>query len=129
MITEEVSDGFDDDNNDKDDGRDLDNALASLENKTELSTLTVTLNSNLIWIDYLKNCSNLSALCLKGCTSINDTSMAEIKAVVQRCGSKCTYESKYWLSLLDENTKVLDLSNQIITETQLLTLKDRKSVV
>ena len=118
----------DENNNDKDDGRDLDNALASLENKTELSTLTVTLNSNLIWIDYLKNCSNLSALCLKGCTSINDTSMAEIKAVVQRCGSKCTYESKYWLSLLDENTKVLDLSNQIITETQLLTLKTYKNI-
>ena len=118
----------DENNNDKDDGRDLDNALASLENKTELSTLTVTLNSNLIWIDYLKNCSNLSALCLKGCTSINDTSMAEIKAVVQRCGSKCTYESKYWLSLLDENTKVLDLSNQTITETQLLTLKTYKNI-
>ena len=118
----------DENNNDKDDGRDLDNALASLENKTELSTLTVTLNSNLIWIDYLKNCSNLSALCLKSCTSINDTSMAEIKAVVQRCGSKCTYESKYWLSLLDENTKVLDLSNQTITETQLLTLKTYKNI-
>ena len=118
----------DENNNDKDDGRDLDNALASLENKTELTTLTATSNSNIIWIDYLENCSNLSALCLKGCTSINDTSMAEIKAVVQRCSSKCTYESKYWLSLLDENTKVLDLSNQTITETQLLTLKTYKNI-
>ena len=121
--------GKDENNNNKDDGRDLENnALQALENKSTLKTLTLTSNNNLIWVDYLKSCNSISELVLKNCSKINDTSIAEIKSIIQKCGERSSYESKYWLSLLDENTKVLNLNNQTITENQLLALKTYKAI-
>ena len=90
-------------------------ALSEISKCTKLYLFDGLNNINLRWVDYLKDISTLKYLYLDGCTSLDGISLATLKQIINEC-IKCSYPSKYALSLVDTDTTNLNLSNETISE-------------
>jgi len=101
------------------DGRNVaTDALISLTNKENLVYLNLVNNPDLKWIEYC-NLNCLQRFLLAGCNGMIDDSVSRIKSVVNRLsGPDISYPAKYWLSLLDDDTKNLDLNGQTLSVEQ-----------
>ena len=101
----------------------VNDSLIGLSNNEKLYYLNLNGNTDLKWISYLKNDTNLRYLYLEACTNIIDLDFAKIASIVAKCSENCKFDSKYSLTLLDENSKVLDLNNQPVSKTAFESLK------
>ena len=90
-------------------------ALSALYNKLKLSYVDIRNNSNLIWVGYLKNNNAINNLQMSGCNNINGTELASLRQILKQCGLNYSIPKEYSLAMLDEDTTVLDLSNQNLT--------------
>ena len=92
------------------------------KNFKNLYSLDLSNNSELIWIDYLKaysdSNSKLDHLYLSGCEKLNTSVISEMKNFLKTI--TYTLSNKYDLIFLDDDTKVLNLSNQTVQKDLLL---------
>ena len=104
------------------------NALAYLKNNNNLYYINLKNNSNLKYVSYLSKYTGIRELYLAGCENMNADSLYSIVNIINNCGSNCSIPSKYTLLLLNENTSVLDLSNQTLSEENFKLIKNYKKI-
>ena len=97
-------------------------------NLPKLSVVSLQSNSNLIWCNYLKKCRNIEYLYLSGCDNLNGIAVENIKNIINNCKSSTEISSKYTLSLLDDNTTVIDLTSLKVEESVFRSLAKYKNV-
>ncbi len=114
----------DNDNDGYDDGINNDNALRPLTDKKMLYFLGLTYNNDLKFVHYLINDTNLRYLLMSTCENLDTDSLVKIKPLLNSCTGKLNLNPKYSLVLLDKNTLQLDLSNQKMSKSEFLTLKN-----
>ena len=79
-------------------------------NMPNLYMVDLSYNADLVWCNYLKSCSAIKKLTIKGCTKLNGVAVESIKEIINNCTESTGIDSKYALSLLDDNTKYINLS-------------------
>ena len=100
----------------------IEDALASLKGKTNITLLDLRDNVNLKWISYIKDSQRIDTLNLTNCKNLVGSSLVEIKSIIINAGTNADIPAEYSLLLLDGNLEKLDLSNQKITKDNFLTL-------
>ena len=82
----EVYLGVDENEDGLDDGRNAStDALACLSGKNNLYYVHLIKNTNLIWIDYLKDSTSINKFFLAGCSKLNSTAVANIATIFNNC--------------------------------------------
>ena len=104
------------------------NALVYLKNNNNLYYINLKYNINLKYVSYLSKYTTIRELYLTGCENMNADSLYAIVNIINNCGSNCSIPSKYTLLLLNENTSVLDLSNQTLSEENFKLIKNYKKI-
>ena len=104
------------------------NALVYLKNNNNLYYINLKYNINLKYVSYLSKYTGIRELYLAGCENMNADSLYSIVNIINNCGSNCSIPSKYTLLLLNENTSVLDLSNQTLSEENFKLIKNYKKI-
>ena len=95
---------------------------------SNLYSLNISYNGNIVWIDYVKSYTNLKHLYLKGCNNLNTNSIINTKEMM-RSMEDYSISNKYDLLMLDENSTVLNLSNQSVEKSILLGINAYSNVI
>ena len=106
----------------------IEDSIKSLESCTSLYYLRLNNNSELRRISYLKKCTAIKYLFLDGNLKLEHSNVADIASIIRKCD---TYglDASYSLDILDVNdTKILTLVGQTITESQFRNLKQYVNV-
>ena len=102
-------------------------ALAKIINLKNLQLLYLS-NNPIKWVSYIKECTNIKWLYLDGCSNMEYEAVSELRNIINNCGENYKISSDYSLALLDENTTILDLSNQELEIDLFETLKNRNKI-
>ena len=102
-------------------------SMASMQNKKSLNLIDVRNSTKLKWVDYLSNNTSIRFLFLDGCNSMDGTSFASLKNIINNC-TNMDYPANYALSLLDNNLKKLNLENQTIKKSVFESLKNKTNL-
>ena len=92
-------------------------------NMPNLYMVDLSNNENLVWCNYLKDCNKIKQLTIKGCTRLSGVAVENIKKIINNCTSSTEIDSKYALSLLDDDTKYINLTGLEIEKSVFESLK------
>lgn len=96
---------------------DVNDSLYDLKEISTLKWIDLDSNSNLLYVQYLNNNQELNYLRLTSCNRIIKNSIYNIKNLIKKIGIRAYIPTGYSMALLDEENDILDLSNQIISES------------
>ena len=103
-------------------------AIYSLSNLNKLYSVRFNNNTNLIWVDYLKNNTDIKYLYLEQCSNLNHEDVSNIASLIRNCIAY-TLNNNYSLDIMDENeTTSIKLEGQTISDSMFKTLKKYKNV-
>lgn len=97
-------------------------------NNPKLYSIDLSNNENLIWCNYLADCKNISYLDLSNCNNLNGNAIISLRTTINRIGQNAKIPSKYSLSILDENTTKIDITNLEIEKSIFESLGQYKNV-
>lgn len=97
-------------------------------NMPNLYMVDLSNNENLVWCNYLKDCNKIKQLTIKGCTRLSGVAVENIKKIINNCTGSTEIDSKYALSLLDDDTKYINLTGLEIEKSVFESLKQYKKV-
>ena len=93
-------------------------------NMPNLYMVDLSYNADLVWCNYLKSCSAIKKLTIKGCTKLNGIAVKSIKEIINNCITSTGIDSRYALSLLDANTNYINLSGLELEKSIFESLKE-----
>ncbi len=102
-------------------------ALSKIINLKSLQLLYLS-NNPIRWVSYIKECTSINRLYLDGCSNMEYEAVSQLKNIINQCGGNYKISSDYSLALLDENTSILDLSNQELDVDLFSTLKGKNKM-
>ena len=92
-------------------------------NMPNLYMVDLSNNENLVWCNYLKDCNKIKQLTIKGCKRLSGVAVENIKKIINNCTGSTEIDSKYALSLLDDDTKYINLTGLEIEKSVFESLK------
>lgn len=102
-------------------------SIFDLKDKSKIDLIDLKNNKDIKWIEYLENCTAMKYLYLNNCNGMEGTSLAKLKNIINNC-IRVTYPTNYALTLLDDDLKKLDLSNQTIRKSVFESLKNKTNI-
>ena len=102
-------------------------SISDLKDKSKIDLIDLKNNKDIKWVEYLQNCTAMKYLYLDNCNGMEGTSLAKLKNIINNC-IKVTYPTNYALTLLDNDLKKLDLSNQTIRKSVFESLKNKTNI-
>ena len=92
--------------NKKDDGYNF------IKNLTAISTLDLSYNNNLKYVDYLKPLDTLKTLYLDNCSNLSLNSLASILDIINKSNCNLDSETSFYLASMDDDLLRLDLTTK-----------------
>ena len=92
-------------------------------NMPNLYMVDLSYNTDLVWCNYLKSCNKIKKLNLTNCKKLNGIAVENINGVIKNCTESTGLDSKYTISLLDDDTNIIDLMGLEIDKSIFESLK------